>query len=284
MGGRAALGLILTVLVASGARAATVSRRLVPEMAFPSSREFFDPLMADNAELGYGGRYVMPLGGDTYGEVTLGDYVGLLRWEWVPGLLAQLNLGGGVNARFNLTTPRNQLEVADFTVAVPLDLRWGEAHTVRTGYWHASSHLGDDYIARTAVRLDKKAIDATRAVYAWTPREWVRLYGGLGVAFNTVNIPGRASFQFGGELFGPRLRNRNLRPFLAQDFQTWERVAWKPAYALRAGLRVSDEKHIAAARAFLEYYTGRLYYFQFNDVHESRWTIGLNFEIGNPAR
>jgi hypothetical protein len=49
-------------------------------------------------------------------------------------------------------------------------------------------------------------------------------------------------------------------------------------------VRFDDAKRIAAARLFLEYFSGRQYFLQFLEAHESRWTLGLNFEIGNPTR
>ena len=72
--------------------------------------------------------------------------------------------------------------------------------------------------------------------------------------------------------------------FLAQDFQAFERVQWNPSYNIRGGVRLSDSKHIAAASFFLEYFTGRQYYLQFLQAHESHWGFGLRFELGNPTR
>ena len=90
--------------------------------SFPSAREFYYPLLADPSELGYSGRYLWQVGGQRYGEITVGDYLGLLRWKLAPDWYAQWNIGGGVLGRFDMNTVRNALQVADYTACVPFDL------------------------------------------------------------------------------------------------------------------------------------------------------------------
>jgi len=263
--------------------AAMTPKELLPEVAFPSARDYFEPLTADPTELGYGGRMIYPVGGPRFGEIGIGDYVGLFRWRsgsWG----VQLNLGGGVLGRFNLSTRRNNLEVADFTAAIPVDINYDGRHTLRMSYWHASSHQGDDYIARVKPAHLKRAWDLWRPLYSYTPTDRLRAYAGGGVAFNTVNIRGRTMFQCGLELATSSFWEGKGSLFLAQDLQAQERVGWNPSYNIRGGLRLTDEKRIAAASLFMEYYTGHQYVLQFFEAHESHWGFGIKFEIGNPIR
>ncbi|MBI4423495.1 MAG: DUF1207 domain-containing protein [Elusimicrobia bacterium] len=273
-------GAAILLFQAAAAAAASVER-LLPDAPFPSARDYFEPVVADPAELGYGGRMVYPPGGPRLGEVMIGDYVGISRWrfgDWG----AQLNLGGGAIGRFNLSTERNNLEAVDFTLKVPVDVFWRSGQVIRTEFWHTSSHLGDDYIGRVRPTLRKRAFDALRMIYSWTPSPWLRAYGGGSFAFNTVNLDGRGALQAGAEVFGPLFWGERAQLFLAQDLQTFERTRWNPAYNIRGGLRLSDETRIAAASLFMEYFTGRAYYLQFQEHHESHWGFGLRFEIGNP--
>jgi hypothetical protein len=53
---------------------------------------------------------------------------------------------------------------------------------------------------------------------------------------------------------------------------------------MRAGVRTTDSKHIAAARLFVEYFTGHYYFLQLYEREESRWGIGISLEIGNPTK
>src|SRR5581483_11810883 len=141
----------LAPLVAAPVVGAETKKDEVPFVdSFPSAREFYYPLLADPTELGYSGRYLWQVGGLRYGEITVGDYLGLLRWKLSPGWYLQWNIGGGVLGRFDMNTVRNALQVADYTACVPFDLHH-EHHTVRMGIWHTSSHLGDDFIAKTGV-------------------------------------------------------------------------------------------------------------------------------------
>lgn len=256
---------------------------ILPDTTFPSAKDYFETLLADPNELGYGGTFLMPVGADEFGEVTLGDYVGLLRWN-LGDVGVQWNLGGGINARFNLSTPQNEMEVVDFTAASPVDIHWGNYHTVRVGPWHTSSHLGDDYIKRVRPTILKRSQDILKTVYSFQPNPQVRLYGGGSLAFNTVALPGRTALQAGGEVLSPYFHGHLAQLYLAQDLQMWERVGWNPSYTIRAGVRFSDQKRIAAARCYVEYFTGRRLALQFYNQRETFWGLGLNFEIGNPTR
>lgn len=273
---------LAAALVASVAAPSAAVTALIPERPFPSARAFYEPLFADPTEPSYGGRLIYPPGGPRLGEITIGDYVGLTRWRLADRWNAQLNLGGGGIGRFNLTTKRNSLEVIDFSLVVPLDIAFDRDKVLRVAWVHTSSHLGDDYIARVKPPiLYKRALDAIRATLSLSPAKWARAYAGGGFAWNQVNLGGRGSFQLGLELMSREFWRRYTRAFLAQDFQTSERVAWNPSYNIRGGLRWSDPGGAAAASLFMEYFTGRPYYLQFQELRESHWGFGLRFEIGN---
>src|SRR5208282_5095958 len=221
-------------------------------------------------ELGYSGRYLFQVGGKRFGEVTIGDYVGILRWSLAPGWDMQWNMGGGVEARFDLNTSLNALDVADFTLAAPLDIHH-DSSTLRIGYWHTSSHLGDDYIGQTGTTVEKHSDDLIKAIYSYAPIEEIRLYGGGSYAFNVININGRSVLQGGIELVTPYFGDHRAQWFLAQDLQSFQRVGWNPNYTARAGLRLSDVKRIAAVKMFLEYFTGHYYFLQLYEQKESRF-------------
>jgi len=255
---------------------------LLPVSEFPSAREYYPPLAADPVEPSYGARMVYPPGGARFGEISLGDYVGLTRWRLADRWRAQLNLGGGVISRFNLSTERNSLEVVDFSFTLPLDIVIEPNRVLRLSYWHTSSHLGDDFIARAHPLPTKRALDAFKSMLSYTPTDWLRLYGGGSFAFNQINLGGRGALQLGAELESRAFWGIN-HLFLAQDIQSHERVAWNPSYNIRGGLKWFDVKRIAAASLFVEYFTGHPYYLQFQEERESHWGFGLRFEIGNPV-
>lgn len=281
-----ALGLALVAGLAwlAAPAAALDPEPLIPDVPFPSAREYFEPLLADPTEPSYGGRLIYPPGGARYGETTIGDYVGITRWKFGGGWNAQLNFGGGAISRFNLTTPRNSFEVVDFSAGVPLDIALEHDKVVRIAWWHTSSHLGDDYIQRVKPVVRKLTFDAMKVLLSWTPRRWLRGYGGGGYAFNSVHLDGRGTVQIGAELMSRPFWRTKPRAYLAQDFQAAERRGWNPSYNVRGGLRWTGEHGIAAASLFMEYFTGVPYYLQFKEMRESHWGFGLRFEIGNPIK
>ena len=152
---------------------------------FPSAREFYYPLIADPTELGYSGRYLYQVGGGHYAEITVGDYLGLLRWQLPSDWIIQLNIAGGVLARFDMNTIRNALEVTDFTAGLPLDFHHGDS-TVRMGIWHTSSHLGDDFLKVNDVVIQKRSDDMLKVIYSYSPTKWLRLYSGGSYAFHVI--------------------------------------------------------------------------------------------------
>jgi len=270
--------------------AVSVSAENVPQQqaplvdTLPSAQEFYYPLMADPTELGFSGRYFHQTGGADFSEVSLGDYLGVLRLRLPANWVMQLNVGGGVLARFDMSSVRNALEVADYTACLPLDIHRG-AHTIRMGYWHTSSHLGDDFIKdNPGFVLQKRTTDSMKATYSYTPTDWVRAYGGGSYAFNAVNVGGRSILQGGLELLSPYFGGHSAQLFLAQDFQSLQRVHWNPAYTVRAGVRATNSRHYGAARLFVEYFTDHYYFLQLYEHSESHVGIGLSLEIGNPTK
>lgn len=251
--------------------------------SFPSAREYYYPLLADPTELGYSGRYLWQVGGLRYGEITVGDYLGLLRWQLAPDWQLQWNIGGGVLGRFDMNTVRNALQVADYTACVPFDIHHNN-QTLRIGLWHTSSHLGDDFLARTNVVVQKRSNDLLKAIYSYDAAPWLRVYGGGHYAVNLVNIHGHKLLQGGLELSTPYYGKHRAQGFFAQDLQLPERVHWNPAYTMRTGLRLTDTKRIAAAKIFVEYFSGHLYFLQLMERTESRWGVGISLEIGGPVK
>jgi hypothetical protein len=251
--------------------------------AFPSAKQYYYPLMADPIELGYSGRYLFDVGDGRYGEVTVGDYLGVVGWQLPYDWIIQANLAGGVIARFNLNTELNALQVTDFTAGIPLDFNHGN-QTIRVGMWHTSSHLGDDFLRTNNVMIEKRSDDMLKLIYSLSANEWLRVYGGGSYAFHVINIDGRGVFQAGVELYGPFTDDHRWQLFLAQDLQTLQRVGWNPQYTIRSGVRITDSKRFAAARLFLEYFTGHYYFLQLYEQKESRWGLGLALELGNPTK
>ena len=241
----------------------------------PPSKELFPPLIADPGQPRYELRWTVPEGSRRVGEIAMGDELGL--WRAASGGF-QVGAEGGVIGRFDISRVTNDIEVADYTFALPADLALGPA-SLRLAYWHVSSHLGDDYIRLNAPSLAKATTDEVRTLASWR-RQGLRLYGGWAWAFHVLpGGGGRSRAQAGAELGGPRLGSGRL--FAAADLQLPERADWDPDLAVRAGWRVPGRA--GAVSFFVEFYEGHLPYQQFMARRETHVAAGLGFEMGTPV-
>lgn len=234
---------------------------------FPAGNRLFRAPVADPTRPAATVRLLNPIGGGTRAEINIGDEYGLFSWN--DGR-CQLGISAGVAARFDLASAFRDLEVADYTLLVPLDVDFGLL-SLRAGYQHTSSHLGDDYLDGDSGVTPKRVADEIRGTVSLplAPVAGVsaRVYAGAGLAFNVLpDDAGTVRLQGGAEF-----RSGSL--FVAADLQVLERADWEPAFTARAGW--AHPGTVAALSVFLEYFSGPLPYLAFIDRTESRWALGL---------
>jgi hypothetical protein len=212
------------------------------------------------------------------GEAAIGDYLGLSKWragemDW------QVNLGGGVFGRFDLAAKTNDMQSSDFFVSLPLDARRG-AWSGRFAIYHTSSHLGDDYIARTGQTTEKRAWDNLRWLVSRDFGSALRLYAGYTYSFRSLpGKIGRSAMGGGFEWFSSR-RLGPWQPYWANDFQSWERVGWNPAFNSQAGLKVTGRAGSGRGLCFfVEFGAGAMPQGQFFRQRETRWVFGAKFNL-----
>ena len=88
--------------------------------------------------------------GTTIASVGLGDSFGLVRWGGpTAGEGVQLDVVGSIFAQFDLDSASNDLINADYIIGLPLTIR-RSGFSVRARIYHQSSHLGDEYLLRSA--------------------------------------------------------------------------------------------------------------------------------------
>ena len=274
----AAAGLLLAALSVPAARPAGAQE---PDW-LPSSKEYFWPLLADPTEPHYGVRLTMPAKRRRVGEIALGDTLGVYRFH-SGATDVQLNLGGGVIGRFDVSKLTNDFQAADFTFALPVDVHRGR-HDLRLMYWHVSSHLGDDFIAHESPVLRKALTDELRWLYSFGPGR-LRFYGGHAWAFSVSPHGSRRNrFHGGAEWSGRPFLNGRAHALLAGHLERLERAGPGLDLTLRAGVRVADEQRVGALTYFVEFFNGHLPYQQFTSRRETHGALGLRFEMGNPIR
>ncbi len=273
-------GLFLIASLLAGCGAISSANDPADDGWFPPSHMLFKPLLADPRELQYALRLVMPVGYRNKGEVAIGDYFGIYRVK-LPGEdnYFQVSGGGGVFARFDLSSYTNELQVADYYANLPFDWRFSK-WSFRFMAYHTSSHLGDDYLDQTNGNTTKHTWDNLRwlASYDWSPR--LRTYAGYNYVFRTLPKDGRNALQAGTELYSDWWDKGHCQAFWASDFQSWERVEWNPIFTSQAGVTFAKTPHDPRGIAlFVEYMAGHRPHGQFYENTEYRWNLGVRFHL-----
>jgi len=248
---------------------------------FLPGKNLFRPFIADPTQPSYNVRLTAPAGVGRLAEINMGDELGLAAWETPSGKL-QLGVMGGVAARFDISRVTNDFQIADFSLAFPVDYKTGPWE-LRAMYWHTSSHLGDDYVKSRDLQpstLQKHVTDDFRALASFAVSDRFRVYGGAACAFNIIPSDAGKHMLHGGTefFFGPESATKKTRPFfLAADLQSWQRVSWNPSFTARAGIRAKGQQQ--ALSGYVEFFSGQLLYLGLMPQHETHWALGFNFEL-----
>lgn len=239
-------------------------RREIPPPAthfFPLG-QLFAPLHADPRWPHFSATYRRYIDAPEFTNVfapTFGESIALYRnsapfeGQW------ELAVQGGVFAIFDIDTRSKDLINADYLVALLSSYRSGDFSAfVRVA--HTSSHLGDEYLLRSAVNqvnrinLSLESVDVKLSYDLW---DMFRIYGGGGYLVRTDPVtikPGTA--QFGLEFYSPRAYG-SVRPVAYSDFQSFEESNWNMDVSARAGLQFENvrigDRYV---QFLLEYFNG----------------------------
>jgi hypothetical protein len=193
--------------------------------------------LAGNHESRLGNQWVHINNLGNFWDATLGGRAGILRYGnsdpyWPEGY--QLDVEGAAFPRLNDDHGRD-LDSVDFRFGIPLTMRKG-AWQAKFGYYHLSSHLGDEFMVRnnTLDRLNYVRETLMLGVGLFLNPNF-RLYGEVDYAFW---IDGRAKpweFQFGAEyspIDAPRFRGS---PFMAVNGHLHQEVNFSGSVTAQIG-------------------------------------------------
>lgn len=249
--------------------------------SFPSAHELFPPLQADPTEPSFRFQFGFPVAHTPVARIDVGDYLGIYRWALGDVGALQLNVGGAINTRFDATSQHN-LQVIDFYGNVPLDLRirW---FSLRSMFYHDSSHLGDDYLRENNLVSQSNSWEAWRVLLAAQVCKALRLYGGYQQATHTKpDWSGRKAAQGGAELYFNTSEHGFWHPYWANDVQAWERsnnnITWVSQLGFRTGEKFSTGRGISY---FVQFKTGPRYEGEFFQDKETIWGAGLKFVVSD---
>jgi hypothetical protein len=220
--------------------------------------------------------------GTTIASVGLGDSFGLVRWGGPrAGEGVQLDVVGSIFAQFDLDSASNDLINADYIIGLPLTIR-RSGFSVRARFYHQSSHLGDEYLLRSAeIQRENLSFESVELL-ASQELGPLRVYGG-GERFIRRDPESVAPklWHVGAELRSGRAGPLQLVGGV--DLKTTEQHNWSQAVSGRIGfevMRSAPTGHpVRLVTLMLEMYKGPSPYGQFFQEDISYVGAGIHFSL-----
>ena len=222
--------------------------------------------------------------GDTNGgffwEATLGGRVGLLRYGTLGALVPdgwQWDLEGAAITRLNAKFAQD-VESTDYRFGTQLTRAEGE-WAMKFGYFHLSSHVGDEYLVRNPgfERLNYVTESAVFGI-SYGRLLPVRVYGEAAYAFHTSGGAEPLQFQTGAEYSSPDTLTSGGAPFAAINLNIREAVGYDPAMNVQAGWQWRSFRSGRSLRVGLTYFNGHSSQYEFFQRHEQQVGVGVWFD------
>jgi hypothetical protein len=218
-------------------------------------------------------------------EVTLGGRVGLFRYGNDDPLHPQgwqMDLEGAAFPRLDMqkhpnADHTNDLLSADFRVGLLATYGWGRWQR-KCGYYHISSHLGDELMLRDPnfrrINYSRDSIVFGQSYY-WT--DDLRLYGEVACAISPSGGALPWEFQFGVDYSPAKPSGPRPQPFAAINAHLREEVNFGGNLVAQAGLQWRGTTgHLF--RAGMHYFNGMSDQFEFFDQYESKIGLGIWYD------
>jgi hypothetical protein len=221
-------------------------------------------------------------GGNSFWEPTVGARVGVFRYGTTDGLHPQgweLDAEGAAEPRLTLDRDRD-LETVDFRGGTYLTYgidNW----QFKFGYYHLSSHLGDELAIKDPVALANRinyVRDSLILGASYFPNPAWRLYG---EAANAINADGGAEpweFQFGTELSAPGPTGTSGTPFLAINGHLRQDQDFSGDFTTQTGWLWRNTSG-QVMRVGFHYYNGKSSQYQTFTRYEQQIGVGLWYDF-----
>jgi hypothetical protein len=155
----------------------------------------------------------------------------------------------------------------------------GEQHRFKLGFYHVSSHAGDEFLLKRPEfnRLNFYR-DVLVAGYSYYPVPQFRVYGEIGWSFHH-ELSQPLEFQFGFD-YGPAYATGFAgAPFIAMNVHLREEVDFGGNFAAQAGWAWKGDQIDGLFRTGVYYYTGHSPQFSFYAVNEEQIGWGLWYDF-----
>jgi hypothetical protein len=246
---------------------------------FPDSL-LYQSYLAGNKEPRFGTQWIHEKDIGWQWDAILGGRAGLLRYgtvnsPWPEGW--QLDIEGAAFVRMNLEHDRD-VDGADFRFGVPLTVRQGPWQG-KFGYYHLSSHLGDEYMVRnqTFDRINYVRDCLLLGVGFFLSPD-LRLYSEADYAFNIEGGAEPWKFQFGLEYSPAEPTQYWAKPFFAINGLISQENDYSGNVTVQTGLQWRGRSgHLA--RIGMQYFNGMSEMAQFYRTHEEQIGMGMWYDF-----
>jgi hypothetical protein len=215
-----------------------------------------------------------------YWDATIGGRVGILRYGNTDPYEPQgyqLDIEGAAFPRLKLNQERD-LDMVDFRAGVPLTMRRGAWQT-KFGYYHLSSHLGDEYMVsnNTLNRINYVRESLMFGVGLFLNPNF-RVYSEVDYAFYTDGGAEPWEFQFGAE-FSPVDWDRHRgSPFIAVHGHLHQEVDFGGSITAQIGWQWRGRSGRLLRTGF-QYFNGMSEAAQVYDQFEAQYGWGMWYDF-----
>lgn len=237
--------------------------------------------LADTKASRLAGQWLESTGDHTLLDSTLGGRFGLLRYvDATPGPFKrgiQADVEGSAQVRLDMDL-EHDVRAVDFRAGVPISVSFGRLQT-RFGYYHLSSHVGDEFLIRNPT-FDR--VNYSRDVLFLGGAYWLnsrsRVYGEMGWAFYS-DVCEPWEFVTGIESAPRTPTGLRGAPFYAINGRLREEVNFGGAVTVQAGWAWRSSYSTGLLRTGLHYFNGKSNQFSFYDDHEETIGAGLWYDF-----
>jgi hypothetical protein len=213
-------------------------------------------------------------------DATLGARIGLLRWGTPPnGMRPQgfeVQLEAAAMPRIQPILDSSPLVSCDYRIGIPVAYADGPWQ-FKTGYYHISSHLGDEFMKRhpTQPRINYVRDSIMFGVgYFWT--EDTRLFAEFDYAPGVSGGAEPCEFQFGVD-YSPAVPGG--APFAAVYGNMRQELDFGGFFVLQAGWQWRGGPALSTFRLGLEYFNGQSPQYEFFNQFEQHVGFGLWYDF-----
>jgi hypothetical protein len=218
---------------------------------------------------------------DIHWDSVLGGRVGLLRFGTIGDSSSegwQLDFEGGAFLRMLPQEERDVMAV-DFRAGLPATYRLGSIQA-KAGYYHISSHLGDEYLLKhPGLERNDYSRDAIAVAVGYFLWDDLRLYGEVGYGFWVQGGAEPWEFQAGAEWAPSGPTGPLGTPFAAVNAHLREEVDWGGSASIFAGWQWRGRESNHTLRFGLQYFNGQTNQYSFLGWADERIGFRLSYDF-----